>query len=142
LAEKTRSGFIYIISNIGSFGKDVVKIGLTRRLDPVDRIRELGDASVPFSFDTHAIIYSDDAPTLERALHREFEPARINAMNARKEFFRARLEEVEAAVRRLAPSAPFHRDIEAQDYRETLSKRNALLLAPEVAQGIAFPAFI
>lgn len=141
MAEKTRSGYIYIISNIGSFGEDVVKIGLTRRLDPLDRIRELSDASVAFSFDIHAIIYSDEAPTLERALHHEFEPARINAMNARKEFFRAGLAEVEDAVRRLAPSAPFHRDIEAQDYRETLSKRSALL-ASEAAQEIAFPASI
>ncbi|WP_230532710.1 DUF4041 domain-containing protein [Microvirga roseola] len=86
-AEKTRSGYVYIVSNIGSFGDDVVKIGLTRRLDPADRIRELGDASVPFTFDTHAIIYSDDAPALERALHNEFEKYRVNAGNYRKELF-------------------------------------------------------
>lgn len=127
MAERTRSGYVYIISNIGSFGEDVVKIGLTRRLDPLDRIRELGDASVPFTFDTHAIIYSDDAPTLERALHTEFEPVRVNAMNYRKEFFRASISDVENALKRLAPDAPFFKDVEAQDYRETLSKRNALL---------------
>ena len=132
MAEKTRSGYIYIISNIGSFGEDVVKIGLTRRLDPADRVRELGDASVPFIFDTHAVIYSDDAPALERALHNEFESARVNAQNLRKEFFRVRIDEVEAAVRKLAPSAPFFRDVEAQDYRETLARRNAALLTSEV----------
>lgn len=127
MAERTRSGYVYIISNVGSFGENVVKIGLTRRLDPTDRVRELGDASVPFVFDTHAIIYSDDAPTLERALHNAFEPVRINMQNYRKEFFRASIDEVEAAVKRLAPQAPFFRDIEAQEYRETLAKRNALL---------------
>jgi len=131
MAEKTRSGYIYIISNIGSFGDDVVKIGLTRRLDPADRVRELGDASVPFVFDTHAVIYSDDAPALERALHGEFERVRVNAQNLRKEFFRVRIDEVEAAVRKLAPGAPFFRDVEAQDYRETLARRNAALLTSE-----------
>jgi hypothetical protein len=116
-----------------------VKIGLTRRLDPADRIRELGDASVPFIFDTHAVIYSDDAPALERAIHTEFEPTRVNAQNRRKEFFRAKLDDVEATVKRLAPNAPFFKDIEAQDYRETLAKRSAALLTKEVAVAIAFP---
>ncbi|MFK4825620.1 DUF4041 domain-containing protein [Paenochrobactrum sp. BZR 588] len=127
MAEKTRSGYVYIISNIGSFGGDVIKIGLTRRLDPMDRVRELGDASVPFIFDTHAIIYSDDAPSLERALHNEFEPTRVNTQNYRKEFFRASLDDVEKAVARLAPEAPFFKDIEAQDYRETLARRQHVL---------------
>lgn len=72
MAEKTSSGYVYVISNVGSFGDNVVKIGLTRRLDPADRVRELGDASVPFFFDTHAVIYSDNAPSLERALHMNF----------------------------------------------------------------------
>lgn len=138
MAERTRSGYVYIISNIGSFGDGVVKIGLTRRLDPMDRVRELGDASVPFVFDTHAIIYSDDAPALERALHGEFESTRINAQNFRKEFFHASLEDVEAAVQRLAPQASFFRDVEAQEYRETLSKRNQMLLYPVDAPS-AFP---
>lgn len=139
MAEKTRSGYVYIISNVGSFGEDVVKIGLTRRLDPTDRVRELGDASVPFLFDTHAIIYSDDAPTLERALHAEFEPVRINAQNYRKEFFRAKLDDVETAVRRLAPTAPFFKDVEAQEYRETLAKRNAALMALDGQATYVFP---
>lgn len=134
MAEKTRSGYIYIISNIGSFGDDVVKIGLTRRLDPADRVRELGDASVPFIFDTHAVIYSDDAPTLERALHGEFESLRVNAQNFRKEFFRVKIDEVEAAVKKLAPGAPFFKDVEAQDYRETLARRNAMLTS--VTEGM------
>lgn len=141
MAERTRSGYVYIISNIGSFGEGVVKIGLTRRLDPMDRVRELGDASVPFVFDTHAIIYSDDAPSLERALHGEFEPTRINAQNYRKEFFRASLDEVEAAVQRLAPDAPFFKDVEAQEYRETLSRRRQALENVDTVPE-AFPAEI
>jgi hypothetical protein len=139
MAERTRSGYVYVISNIGSFGEGVVKIGLTRRLDPVDRVRELGDASVPFVFDTHAIIYSDDAPALERALHGEFEATRINAQNMRKEFFRASLEEVEAAVKRLAPAATFFKDIEAQEYRETLARRQSVLEREAAAEGYQFP---
>lgn len=139
MAEKTKSGYVYIISNIGSFGEDVVKIGLTRRLDPADRVRELGDASVPFIFDTHAIIYSDDAPALERALHKEFDAVRINVQNYRKEFFRARIDDVESAVSRLAPTAPFFKDVEAQDYRETLARRNATLLAADAVNSYGLP---
>lgn len=141
LAERTRSGYIYIVSNIGSFGDEVVKIGLTRRLDPIDRVRELGDASVPFSFDTHAIVYSDDAPTLERRLHAEFEHARVNTRNYRKEFFRVSLNDVEAALVRLAPETPFFKDIEAQEYRETLARRQAALeQASAAADQSPFPA--
>ena len=123
MAELTRSGYVYVISNIGSFGEDVVKIGLTRRLDPDDRVRELGDASVPFSFDTHAMIYSDDAPALESALHNEFADRRINMSNMRKEFFRVGIEEVEQAVHRLAPCAQFFSDREAQEWHETMARR-------------------
>lgn len=139
MAERTKTGFVYIISNVGSFGDDVVKIGLTRRLDPEDRVRELGDASVPFLFDTHAMIYSAEAPALEAALHAEFDDRRINAANMRKEFFRATLEEVEDAVRRLAPDAEFHRDIEAQEFRETMAKRKQQLEAEEKKAELAFP---
>ncbi len=139
LAEQTRTGYVYVISNIGSFGEGVVKIGLTRRLDPVDRIRELGDASVPFAFDTHAIIYSDNAPTLERELHGAFEATRINGANFRKEYFRASIDEVETAVKRLAPDAPFIRDVEAQEFRETQAKRLAALTAARASEA-AFPA--
>lgn len=123
MAEMTKSGYVYIISNIGSFGEDVVKIGLTRRLEPDDRVKELGDASVPFGFDTHAMIYSDEAPALESALHKEFADRRVNGSNMRKEFFRVGLEEVKEAVKRLAPSASFFSDREAQEWHETLSRR-------------------
>ncbi len=142
LAERTRSGYVYIISNVGSFGNDVVKIGLTRRLDPLDRVRELGDASVPFVFDTHAIIYSDDAPSLERSLHSAFEKTRVNAQNYRKEFFRASIEDVEAAVKRLAPDAPFIKDVEAQEYQETLARRKSILVAAGAAVPPSFPSTI
>jgi hypothetical protein len=142
MAEMTRSGYVYVISNIGSFGEDMVKIGLTRRLDPDDRVRELGDASVPFRFDTHAMIYSDDAPTLEAALHAEFDATRVNAANSRKEFFRIGLEAVEAAVRRLAPDATFFRDREAQEYQETLARRRDEAQRLKAEHEAAIPAEI
>jgi hypothetical protein len=96
MAQQTRACNVYIISNVGSFGDDVLKIGMTRRLIPEDRIKELGDASVPFAFDVHAMIRSDDAPALERMLHQEFDDARINKVNYRKEFFRIPLERIRA----------------------------------------------
>lgn len=134
MAEMTKSGYVYIISNVGSFGEDVVKIGLTRRLEPDDRVRELGDASVPFTFDTHAMIYSDEAPALEAALHRDFDERRVNASNMRKEFFRVSLEEVEEAVKRLSPDAEFFKDREAQEWHETLLRRKQLLEEQEVEE--------
>jgi hypothetical protein len=142
MAERTRSGYVYIISNVGSFGESVVKIGLTRRLDPHDRVRELGDASVPFLFDVHAVIYSDDAPALERALHSEFESLRVNTSNYRKEFFRASIEDIERAVKRLAPAAPFFKDIEAQEYQETLARRHAALANTQISATREYPQSI
>lgn len=139
MAEMTKSGYVYIISNIGSFGEDVVKVGLTRRLDPEDRVRELGDASVPFSFDTHAMVYSDEAPALEAALHKEFADRRVNGANFRKEFFRVSLEEVETAVQRLAPAAAFFKDRQAQEWHETLARRNQSL-SDMVKASDVFPA--
>ena len=133
MAQMTRSGYVYVISNIGSFGGDVIKIGLTRRVDPDDRVRELGDASVPFRFDTHAMIYSDDAPELEAALHRVFSDRRVNEANLRKEFFKVSLEEVEEAVSRLAPDANFFKDREAQEWHETLARRKQVLADMELA---------
>lgn len=133
MAEMTKSGYVYIISNIGSFGDDVVKIGLTRRLEPDDRVKELGDASVPFGFDTHAMIYSDEAPALEAALHQEFSERRVNAANMRKEFFRVSLADVEDAVGRLAPDANFFKDREAQEWHETLSRRKQMLADMQTA---------
>ncbi|QYY37213.1 DUF4041 domain-containing protein [Ruficoccus sp. ZRK36] len=139
MAEMTQSGYVYIISNVGSFGNDVVKIGLTRRLNPDDRVRELGDASVPFTFDTHAMIYSEEAPALESALHKEFADRRINMVNMRKEFFCVTIEEVEEAVSRLAPNASFFKDREAQEWHETLARRNQMLEDLQW-QGERFPA--
>jgi hypothetical protein len=98
MAEQTRKGHVYVISNIGSFGKNVYKIGMTRRLDPMDRVKELGDASVPFTFDVHAMIYTDDAPTLEKRLHQAFRHKRVNAVNLRKEFFNVSLSHINQAV--------------------------------------------
>ncbi|RXZ32588.1 DUF4041 domain-containing protein [Staphylococcus sp. SNAZ 36] len=95
----TRAGYVYVISNIGSFGEDVFKIGMTRRLEPYDRVKELGDASVPFGFDVHAMIFSDDAPKLENTLHRHFRDREINKVNHRKEFFRVNIDEIEHIVK-------------------------------------------
>ncbi len=120
MAEQTRKGHVYVISNVGSFGKDIYKIGLTRRLDPMDRVKELGDASVPFSFDVHAMIYVDDAPALERDLHREFSAQRVNLVNQRKEFFQVGLEQVKQAVSRIAGlEAEFQTTIAAEEYYES-----------------------
>ena len=95
-----RAGYVYVISNIGAFGPNVYKIGMTRRLDPQDRVDELGDASVPFNFDVHAMIFSDDAPALETALHRAFEDRKLNMVNTRREFFNVTLDEIKAVVKK------------------------------------------
>ena len=95
-----KAGYVYVISNIGSFGPNVYKIGMTRRLDPQDRVDELGDASVPFNFDVHAMIFSDDAPALEAALHRAFEDRKINMVNTRREFFNVTLDEIKEVVKK------------------------------------------
>ena len=94
-----KAGYVYIISNVGAFGEGVYKIGMTRRLEPMDRIDELGDASVPFDFDVHALIFSDNAPSLEAALHRAFEDRKLNMVNTRREFFRVSLDEIKAVVK-------------------------------------------
>lgn len=120
MAEQTKCGHVYIISNIGSFGEDVYKIGLTRRLDPTERVRELGDASVPFAFDTHAMIASDNAPALEHALHCAFNDRRVNAVNTRKEFFRVSLEEIrEKACELTGGKADFIMTKKAEEYYQT-----------------------
>lgn len=95
-----RAGYVYVISNIGAFGENVYKIGMTRRLDPQDRIDELGDASVPFNFDVHAMIFSDDAPALEAALHKAFENKKLNMVNHRREFFNVTLDEIKEVIRK------------------------------------------
>lgn len=97
--QNARAGYVYVISNIGAFGENIYKIGMTRRLEPMDRVDELGDASVPFRFDVHAMVFSNDAPTLEANLHSHFAAGRLNKVNGRKEFFRADLKEIEAVIR-------------------------------------------
>lgn len=123
MAQQTRSGHVYVISNVGSFGETVFKIGMTRRLDPLERVMELGDASVPFRFDVHAIIYSKDAPGLENQLHKHFESRRLNLINYRREFFRARIEEIEGIVKALGADIEFTKIAEAREYRESLAIR-------------------
>lgn len=116
-----RAGYVYVISNIGSFGPDVYKIGMTRRLDPMERVYELGDASVPFVFDVHAMIFSDDAPALEAALHHAFESKRVNMVNNRREYFRVSLDEIKAVVRKNHDKTVEFIDVpDAQQYRETM----------------------
>ena len=94
-----RAGYVYIISNVGSFGENVYKIGMTRRLEPQDRIDELSDASVPFNFDVHAMIFTDDAPALEAALHNAFADKKVNLVNHRREFFNVTLDEIKKVVK-------------------------------------------
>lgn len=116
-----KAGYVYIISNIGSFGENVFKIGMTRRLNPQDRVDELGDASVPFRFDVHSFIFSESAVDLESKLHNILEKKRVNKINLRKEFFNVSLDEIEALVQDLYPSAEFNRTILAEEYRQSLS---------------------
>lgn len=126
-----KAGYVYIISNIGAFGEGIYKIGMTRRLDPYERMRELSGASVPFPYDVHALIFSEDAPKLESQLHNQFQDLRVNQVNNRKEFFKVSLKEIEKVVRK-----NYKKPIEliqlglAKEYHETLainkSKENHL----------------
>jgi hypothetical protein len=145
MAQQTKRGHVYIISNIGSFGENVYKIGMTRRLEPVDRVKELGDASVPFQFDIHAMIYSDEAPTLENELHKAFTNKKVNMLNYRKEFFNVTLDEIESKVKEIGLEAEFSRLPEAMEYRETLAileKLNSQVTPKTVDEIIAeeFPS--
>ena len=122
-----RSGYVYVISNIGAFGENVYKIGMTRRLDPQDRIDDLGDASVPFNFDVHAMIFSDDAPALESALHRAFESKKVNMINHRREFFNVTLDEIKEVVyKNYDKTVEFIDYPDAQQYRESLKIRSLI----------------
>lgn len=142
MAQQTKRGHVYIISNIGSFGEDVFKIGMTRRLSPEDRVNELGDASVPFPFDIHAMISSDDAPKLETYLHTKFSDYQVNKVNPRKEFFRVSLSEIKRVSQEFGLEAHWTMHAEAQDYRETRAiemkakakeKKEELLAVEDVA---------
>lgn len=127
-----KAGYVYIISNLGSFGDNVFKIGMTRRLVPQDRIDELGSASVPFRFDVHSFIFSEDAPTLENKLHQILNDKRTNKINLRKEFFTVSLDELENLVYSIEPSAEFNRTMLAEEYRQSLSFTGTLdVLTPE-----------
>ena len=119
-----RAGYVYVISNIGAFGENVYKIGMTCRLDPMERVDELGDASVPFDFDVHAMIFSEDAPKLEAALHNAFADRKLNFVNQRREFFRVTLDEIKAVVR-----ANFDKTVEFEDFPPAEQYRQSLALA-------------
>lgn len=119
-----RAGYVYVISNIGAFGENVYKIGMTRRLDPQDRVDELGDASVPFNFDVHAMIFSDDAPRLEAALHNAFADRKLNFVNQRREFFNVSLDEIKKVVKEnYDRSVEFVELAPAEQYRESIKLR-------------------
>lgn len=118
-AQLTKSGHVYVISNIGSFGEGVFKIGMTRRLEPYDRVKELGDASVPFPFDVHMMISCDDAPALENAIHRTLHKVRINKVNLRKEYFRAGIEQIRQIVEANHGSVDYVADAEALEFRQS-----------------------
>jgi len=130
-AQMTRSGHVYVISNIGSFGDGVYKVGMSRRLEPMDRVRELGDASVPFPFDVHAMIFTEDAPGLENAIHRRIESSRLNRVNLRREFFTISMEalvkEVEAAAADIGVTHEIRWTLvaAAEQYRQSLAERES-----------------
>lgn len=133
LAEMTKCGYVYIISNVGSFGDHVFKIGMTRRLEPMDRVRELGAASVPFPFDVHAMVYSEDAPALEAAFHRRFKDRSVNLINMRKEFFHVDLAELEQFATQQGLAIVFTKIAEAREYRESAAMRLAKGSGPTTA---------
>lgn len=116
-----KAGNIYIISNLGSFGENVFKIGMTRRLDPQDRVDELGSASVPFKFDVHSFVFSEDAVALEASLHEALNDKRVNKVNLRKEFFRTSVDELEELVYKIAPTAEFNKTMLAEEFRQSES---------------------
>lgn len=134
MAQQTRVGHVYVISNIGSFGENVYKIGMTRRLEPLDRVRELGDASVPFEFDVHAMIYSDDAPKLEKSLHSHFMRAQVNKVNPRKEFFRVGINDIMAHVESNGIQAHWTLTAKAASFRESQRIEQSLLGNTEEGQ--------
>jgi hypothetical protein len=119
--QNAKTGYVYVISNIGAFGEGVYKIGMTRCLEPMERVDELGDASVPFSFDVHAMIFSDNAPELEAKLHEYFYNNRINKINDRKEFFRADINEIEKVIKdNYQKITDVVKEAPAEQYRESL----------------------
>lgn len=126
MAQQTKAGHVYVISNIGSFGEHVYKVGMTRRLEPLDRVKELGDASVPFAFDVHAMIWSEDAPRLESQLHKVFVRNQVNKVNPRKEFFRVHLSEIRGHLDQQGINASWTMAAAAAEYRESLELEKRL----------------
>ena len=136
MAQQTKRGHVYVISNIGSFGEEVFKVGMTRRLEPMDRVKELGDASVPFSFDVHAMIYSDNAPALEKSLHRVFDDKSVNKVNPRKEFFKLPLSEIKQAVEQEnVDDVHWTLKAEAAEYRESMSINRSIVKQKNEAEN-------
>lgn len=131
MAQQTKRGNVYVISNVGSFGENIYKVGMTRRLDPLERVKELGDASVPFPFDVHAVIESDDAPALEAALHKALSLMQVNKVNPRKEFFRVPIADVKAMVENMGCKASWTMDAAAAEYRETLAIEESMKNDPD-----------
>jgi len=131
--QNAKAGYVYVISNIGAFGEGVYKIGMTRRLEPMERVDELGDASVPFWFDVHALVFSDNAPALEAKLHERFAAGRLNKVNGRKEFFRADIREIESIIRANYDAVvEITHEAAAEQYRESL---RMALPKPEIQQA-------
>lgn len=122
-----KAGYVYIISNMGSFGENTFKIGMTRRMEPQQRVDELGSASVPFRFDVHALIFSDNAVGLENELHKKLSDQRINKVNYRKEFFRVDILELEKLVGEIDPTAEFNKTMFAEEYSQTLALEENLI---------------
>jgi hypothetical protein len=119
--QNAKAGYVYVISNLGAFGEGIYKIGMTRRLEPMDRVDELGDASVPFWFDVHAMVFSNNAPALEAKLHERFAVGRLNKVNGRKEFFRADIAEIESVIRENYDAVvEVTHEAAAEQYRESL----------------------
>lgn len=137
-AQLTKSGHVYVLSNIGTMGEGVYKIGMTRRERPDDRVRELGDASVPFPFDVHAMIFSANAPELESKLHQRFHDRRVNLVNLRREYFHVTLDEIKQAVMELHGDAVFNELPDAVEYYETIAirKRKGILIEQHAGQPI------
>jgi vacuolar-type H+-ATPase subunit I/STV1 len=131
--QNAKAGYVYVISNIGAFGEGVFKIGMTRRLEPMERVDELGDASVPFWFDVHAMIFSENAPALEAKLHERFAAGRLNKVNGRKEFFRADIAEIESIIRANYDAlVEVTHEAAAEQYRESL---RMAMPKPEIQQA-------
>lgn len=122
-----KAGYVYVISNLGSFGKEMFKIGMTRRMDPQDRVDELGSASVPFKFDVHAMIFSDDAVGLERELHKRLNDQRVNKVNYRKEFFKTNIDSLREMVEEIDPTVEFVTTMFAMEYNQTLTIEDSVV---------------